>query len=174
MLRCYGQLRTRECASKETVMPTRRFARMILARFLARFLASGCAIVLAVCVAIKTAQAQYIPPPTPLPPPVFNPSNPYTVAQPPYRSIAPSTPSTASGYVVNSPVTERLPRATARSHHRTSVANSAKAPSVRRGRATVVRAAPEFSYDYSAYGYGDGCAWRRAWDGYWFRASPCS
>jgi hypothetical protein len=43
--------------------------------------------VFAAGVMIEHAQAQYIPPPTPLPPPVFNPSSPYTVPQPSYRSI---------------------------------------------------------------------------------------
>jgi hypothetical protein len=38
------------------------------------------------CVFIERAQAQpgYVPSPTPLPPPVLNPSNPGTVPQPPY------------------------------------------------------------------------------------------
>ena len=34
------------------------------------------------------SQAQYVPPPTPLPPPVFNPSNPGTVPQPSYRPLS--------------------------------------------------------------------------------------
>ncbi len=153
-------------------MPTRSFE----LRTLAQLLASGYLIVAAAGVGLAQAQTQYIPPPTPLPPPVFNPSNPNTVAQPPYRPIAPSTPNASPGYVVSSPFSERLPRATAPRHYRTSVAKSAKAPSARRhGRATVVRAAPEsYSYYYAPFGYGYGCAWRRAWDGYWFRTAPCS
>lgn len=150
-------------------MPARRFERAILVPLLA----SGCAIAFAACVTIKHAQAQYIPPPTPLPPPVFNPSNPNTVAQPPYQSIAPSTPNATPGYVVSSPVSERPPRSTVHSHHRTFVAPTRSVH--HRGRATVVRAAPgSYSYYYSPFGYGYGCAWRRAWDGYWFRTSPCS
>jgi hypothetical protein len=177
MSRRYGQLRTRQCASKETAMPRRilvQFLALFLAQFLALLLASGYLIV-AGSVGLEQAQAQYIPPPTPLPPPVLNPSNPNTVAQPPYRPIAPSTPSATPGYVISSPSSEGLPRATARSHRRTSVAKSERAPSLRRrGRATVVRAAPESYSYYSQFGYGYGCAWRRAWDGYWFRTSPCS
>ena len=160
-------------------MPTKilfQFLAQFLPPFLAPFLASGYFIVAAASVGLEQAQAQYIPPPTPLPPPVFNPSSPNTVAQPPYQPIAPSTPNAAPGYVVSSPPSERLPRARARSHRHASVAKSANTPSVRRrGHATVVRAAPaSVSYYYAPFGYGYGCAWRRAWDGYWFRTSPCS
>jgi hypothetical protein len=58
-------------------MPTRRFKRIALAQLLL----SGCAVMFGVCVLIEHAQAQpgYVPPPTPLPPPVLNPSNPGTV-----------------------------------------------------------------------------------------------
>ena len=72
--------------SKEIGMPTRRFE-------LAQLLVSGCAVVFGL---IELAQAQpgYVPPPTPLPPPVLNPSNPGTVPQPSYRPITPTTPST--------------------------------------------------------------------------------
>ena len=55
-------------------MPTRRFERMTRAQLLV----SGCAIAFGACVLIENAQAQYVPPPTPLPPPVFNPSSPNT------------------------------------------------------------------------------------------------
>ena len=75
--------------SKETAMPTSRFERITLAQILV----GGCAVVFGL---IEFAQAQpgYVPPPTPLPPPVLNPSNPGTVPQPSYRPITPSTPST--------------------------------------------------------------------------------
>ena len=99
-------------------MPTRRFKRIALAQLLG----GACAAMLVACVLFEHAQAQpgYVPPPTPLPPPVFNPSNPYTVPQPSYTPITPTTPSAAPGYVVTAPVNERLPRTAARSH-RTSV-----------------------------------------------------
>jgi hypothetical protein len=147
-------------------MPTRRFERITVARLLL----SGCAIVFT-CVLTEHARAQYVPPPTP--PPVFNPSSPYTVPQPSYRPIAPTTPSAVPGYVVTSPTNERLPHTPARSHRRTSVA---KTRSVHhRARPVIVRPTPDsYSYYYSPFGYGDGCAWRRGWDGYWFRTSPCS
>src|ERR1700747_2326165 len=63
-------------------MPTMRFERIALA--------------LLVISLIEHAQAQpgYVPPPTPLPPPVLNPSTPYTVPQPSYQPITPTTPST--------------------------------------------------------------------------------
>ena len=74
-----------------TAMPTRRFERIALTQLLV----GGC-VVFGACVMIEHAQAQpgYVPRPTPLPPPVFNPSNPGTVPQPSYRPITPSTPST--------------------------------------------------------------------------------
>lgn len=102
-------------------MPTRRFERITLAQLLL----SGCAVVFGACVLIEQARAQYVPPPTPLPPPVFNPSSPYTVPQPSYRPIAPATPSASPGYVVTSPpVSGRPPRTAARSQRRTSVAKT--------------------------------------------------
>ena len=70
-------------------MPTMRFERIALAQLLA----GGCAVVFGL---IEHAQAQpgYVPPPTPLPPPVFNPSSPNAVPQPSYKPLTPSTPST--------------------------------------------------------------------------------
>jgi hypothetical protein len=113
------------------------------------------------CVLIEQARAQYVPPPTPLPPPVFNPSSPYTVPQPSYRPIAPATPSASPGYVVTSPpVSERPPRTAARSDRRTSVAKTRSAH--HRARSVIVRPGPEsYSSYYSPFGYGYGCAWCR-------------
>ena len=85
-------------------MPTRRFEQIALTQLSL----SGCAIVFGACVLIARAQAQYVPPPAPLPPLVFNPSSPYTVPQPSYIPITPTTPSTAPGYVVTSPTNERV------------------------------------------------------------------
>ncbi len=80
--------------SREAAMLTSRFKRIALAQLSL----SGCAGMFGVCVLIEHAQAQpgYVPPPTPLPPPVLNPSSPNTVPQPSYRPITPTTPSTAS------------------------------------------------------------------------------
>ena len=88
-------------------MPTRRFEQITLDQILL----SGCAIVFGACILIQHAQAQpgYVPPPTPLPPPVFNPSNPGTMPQPPYTPITPTTPSAVPGNVVTSPTIEGLP-----------------------------------------------------------------
>jgi len=71
-------------------MPTAKFDRITLVQRLV----SGCAILFTAYVLIEHAQAQpgYVPPPTPLPPPVFNPSNPSTVPQPRYTPITPTTP----------------------------------------------------------------------------------
>jgi hypothetical protein len=160
----------RTSPAKETAMPTRRFERITLAQLLL----SGCAVVFGACVLIEQARAQYVPPPTPLPPPVFNPSSPYTVPQPSYRPIAPATPSAAPGYVVTSPpVSGRPTRTVARSHRRTSVAKTRSAHHP--ARSVIVRPGPEsYSSYYLPFGYGYGCSWRRGWDGYWFRTSPCS
>jgi hypothetical protein len=149
-------------------MPTRRLQRIMPAQLLP----SAGAVVFGACVLIEQACAQqYVPPPTPLPPPVFNPSSPYTVPQPAYRPIAPATSGAAPGYVVTSPVGERVPQTAARFHPRTSKTRSAH----HRGRAVVVRPIPaSYSSYYSPFGYDYGCAWRRSWDGYWFRTSPCS
>ncbi len=64
-------------------MPTtRRFGQIALAQFLV----AGCVIVLA----CEHAQAQpgYVPPPSPPPKPVFNPSSTHTVQQPKYKSLS--------------------------------------------------------------------------------------
>src|SRR6516225_8834692 len=111
-------------------MLTTRFERIALVQMLA----GGCA----VFGLIEHAQAQpgYVVRPTPLPPPVFNPSNPGTVPQPSYRPITPSTPSTTpsipsdvpsdevtSPTVPNAeatpPANEEAPSTTTRSERRT-------------------------------------------------------
>jgi hypothetical protein len=63
-------------------MPTRRFGRIALTQLLV----GGCAIVFA-C-AHAQAQLGYVPPPKPLPKPVFNPSSRHTVSQPKYKSLS--------------------------------------------------------------------------------------
>ena len=85
-------------------MPTRRFEPIALAQLLV----GGCAVVLGL---IEHARAQpgYVPPPTPLPPPVFNPSSPYTVPQPSYRPITPTTPSTTPSTPSTIPSSEVTP-----------------------------------------------------------------
>src|SRR6516165_12279234 len=79
--------------SKETAMPTRRFAQLLVA---------GCAVVFGL-IELAHAQQGYVPPPTPPPPPVLNPSNPGTVPQPSYKPITPSTPSTVPSVDVTPP-----------------------------------------------------------------------
>jgi hypothetical protein len=162
-IRCFER---QNICSKETAMPARRFEREALAQLLV----AGCAVVFGVCVLFEHAQAQpgYVPPPTPLPPPVFNPSNPGTVPQPPYTPITPTTPSAAPGYVVTSPMSEPLPRTAARSHHR----RLASVYGTRSVFGPIVIGPPPVAYSYVGYGYP--CAWQRSWDGYWFRTSPCS
>jgi hypothetical protein len=166
-------------------MPTRRFERIALAQLLV----GGCAVVFCACVLIEHAHAQpgFVPQPPPPPPPVFNPSPPNTtVPQPSYKPISPETPSTVPGSEVTSPevtspVNEPLPRTAARSHRRTSVARTRSlhhrgrsivaAPPYYRGRSIVAGPTPPYYYSpYAPY----GCAWRRGWDGEWYRTSPCS
>src|SRR5262245_63849337 len=100
-------------------MPARRFERISLTQLLL----SGWAVMFSACALFEHAQAQpgYVPPPTPLPPPVLNPSSPYTVPQPRYQPITPTTPSTTPSppspvpsAEVTSPVSEEAPRTTAR------------------------------------------------------------
>jgi hypothetical protein len=116
-------------------MPARRFERIALELML-----SGCAVMFGACVLLERAQAQpgYVPPPTPLPPPVLNPSNPGTVPQPPYTPVTPSTPgatpstpSTVPSGEVRSPVSEEAPNTTPRPEREIS---SAKARSVHHHR----------------------------------------
>jgi hypothetical protein len=120
-------------------VPTRRFGWIALAHLSL----AGCAVVFGVSVLIEHPQAQpgYVPPPTPLPPPVLNPSNPGTVPQPPYTPITPtapsatpSTPSTVPSGEVRSSVSEEAPSTTARPERETS---AAKARSVRHHRGRV-------------------------------------
>lgn len=140
---------------------------------LARLLVGASAVAFNACVLIELVQAQvpYVPPPAKPSPPVFNPSSPYTVPQPSYRSISPA-PSTAPGYQVTLPADERLARTTVHSHRRIP---AGKPRSVRHPSRPVIGITPgSYSYSYSAFGYDYGCVRRRSWDGYWFRTSPCS
>jgi len=135
--------------------------------------------------ALSLAHAQYAPPPPPPvpppPPPVFNPSpSNTTMPQPSYKSISPTTPSAGPGSEATSPVNEEPPSTTARFHRRTSVAErrsvyhgyrSIVGPTYYGGRSIVAGPTPPYYYSvYAPY----GCAWQRAWDGYWYRTSPCS
>jgi hypothetical protein len=119
------QLRTGGTGSKETAMATRRFERIAVALLLV----AGC-VVFGDFGLIEHARAQYVPPPTPLPPPVLNPSSPYTVPQPSYTPLQPSAPSTTpstlstvpSGEVA--PANEKPARRSARSEREASVAKT--------------------------------------------------
>jgi hypothetical protein len=121
--------------SKEIAMPARRFERIAL-----KLMLSGCAVMFGACVLIRHAQAQpgYVPPPTPLPPPVLNPSNPGTVPQPPYTPITSSTPgatpSTVPSGEVRSPVSEEAPNTTPRPERQTSAAETRRVRHHHRGR----------------------------------------
>jgi hypothetical protein len=100
----------------------------IRANSAAQLLLSGYAVMFGVYVLIGHAQAQpgYVPPPTPLPPPVLNPSNPGTVPQPSYRPITPTTPgsTTVPSGEVRSPVSEEAPNTTPRPERETSAAET--------------------------------------------------
>ncbi len=136
-------------------MPTRRFKRIALAQLLL----NGCAVMFGVCVLIEHAQAQpgYVPPPTPLPPPVLNPSSPNTVPQPSYRPITPttpsttpSTPSTVPNSEVTSPVNEEPSSTTARSEG-TSVGKTRSVHHHHRGR--YIGMGPTLGSFYCPYGW---------------------
>jgi hypothetical protein len=157
---------------RRPAMPTRRFEWIAPKQLLV----GGCAVVFGACVLIEHPQAQpgYVPPPTPLPPPVLNPSNPGTVPQPPYTPITPSapsatpsTPSTVPSGEVRSPVREETPSTTARSEQGTSVAKTRSVHYHHRVRHSVeptlgsfycgyygwcVRISPPYAY-YQRYGW---------------------
>ncbi len=125
---------------------------------LTQFLAAGCAVVFGACVLIEPAQAQpgYVPPPTPLPPPVLNPSNPGTVPQPSYQPITPTTPSTTPSTPntipsVRSPVSEKPPSTTARSEQAASVAKTRSVHHHHRGRS--IGLGPTLASFYCPYGW---------------------
>jgi hypothetical protein len=147
---------------KETAMPTRRFEWIAPAQLLV----GGCAVVFGACILIEHPQAQpgYVPPPTPLPPPVLNPSGPYTVPQPSYQPITPTTPSTTpstpstvpsepttvpSGEV-RSRVNEEPSSTTARSEG-TSVAKTRSVHHHHRGR--YIGMGPTLGSFYCPYGW---------------------
>jgi hypothetical protein len=116
-------------SQRRPAMPARRFERIALALLLA----VGC-VVFGHRGLIEHAQAQpgYVPPPTPLPPPVLNPSSPNTVPQP-TPSTTPSIPSTVPSGEATSPVNEEPPTTTARSE-RTSFAKTRSVRHHHRGR----------------------------------------
>jgi hypothetical protein len=126
---------------KEAAMPARRFQRIAGALFLV--------VVFGACVLIEQARAQpgFVPPVTPLPPPVFNPSSPNTVPQPSYQPIAPTTPSTAPSGEVTSPVTEEAPNTSARSERQATAAKMPSAGHHHRGRLS----GPTLGSDYCGY-----------------------
>jgi hypothetical protein len=96
-----------------------------------------------------------VPPPTPLPPPVLNPSSPNTVSQPSYQPITPTTPSTTPSTPttvpsdkVRSPAKEEPSSTTTRSE-RTSVPKTVHHH--HRGRSIGV--GPTLGYFYCPYGW---------------------
>jgi hypothetical protein len=144
-------------------MHRRSFVRIALAKFIV----VGCA---AFFGAYGCAYAQYFEP-APPPPPVFNPSYPYTVPQPSYKPLSPSIPSTLLGSGANSRVDGSLPSGGA--HSRRSVAKARHVRNLHHHRGGAKVVGPAESYYYSPFGDGYGCVWRQGWDGYWFRMPPC-
>jgi hypothetical protein len=133
-------------------MLARRFERIALELML-----SGCAVMFGACV-FAQAQPGYVPPPTPLPPPVLNPSNPGTVPQSPYTPITPSTPSTSPSPPSTVPSGEVRPRVneepststTARSEG-TSIAKTRSVHHHYRGR--YIGMGPTLGSFYCPYGW---------------------
>jgi len=92
---------------------------------------------------------------------------------PGYTPVSRAIPSAAPGNSVTPPVNERSTHSAARSHERTAAAKRRLVHHQGR-RPRVARPAPEFySSYYPPFGYNYGCARQPAWDGYWFRTSPC-
>ena len=137
---------------------------------LAKFIVVGCAAFVGAC---GCAYAQYFEP-APPPPPVFNPSYPYTVPQPSYKPLSPTVPSTLLGSGANSRMDDSLPSAVP--HSRRSVAKARHVQTLHHRRSGSIGVGPKteaYYYSYSPFGDGYGCVWRRGWDGYWFRTLPC-
>jgi hypothetical protein len=133
-------------------MPTRRFERIALAQILM----GGFAWLL-----IELAQAQpgYVPPRTPLPPPVFNPSSPNVVPQPSYRPATRSTPSITPTTLSTVPSSEVIPRAaekaasTTTRSERTSVARTRTVNHYHHRRAYPIGAGPSLGSFDCSYGW---------------------
>jgi hypothetical protein len=143
-------------------MSTSRFGRIALARLLVGAVLFG--------VPIEHAQAQpgFVPRVPPPPPPVFNPSPPNTtVPQPSYQPISPTTPSTVPEDEVTPPANEES--TTDQTERGASVAKR-RSVHHHRGRPTRPVASSYYPLPFGRY----GCVWQRAWDGYWYRTSPCS
>ncbi len=81
-----------------------------------RLFVVGCAAFFGACVCAYAIDPQFVQP-VPATPPVFNPSYPYTVAQPPNTPISARTPSVFSGSDVSIPLTRSHRRLT-RAHRR--------------------------------------------------------
>ena len=137
-------------------MPTRRFEQIALAQLLG-------AVACSACVLIDHAQAQpgYVPPPTPLPPPVFNPSSLNVVPQPSYRSITPSTPTTVPNSEVTPSANEELSRTVHHHHHRGRFAGLTWPYYC--GSSPCVRIYPRAFYGYAAP-YASSTLW---WPGFY-------
>ena len=142
--------------------------RSFVRKALAKFIVVGCTAFFGAC---GCAYAQYFEP-APPPPPVFNPSYPYTVPQPSYKPLSPAIPSTLLGSGANSRLEGSLPSAVTHSHRSVAKARHVRTLHHYRSGSMVVGPTAE-SYYYSPFGDGYGCVWRRGWDGYWFRTLPC-
>jgi hypothetical protein len=136
----------------------------------------GCAAFFGACGCAYSQQpGEFVPPP---PPPVFNPSSPYTVPQPSYKPVSPATPSILPGSGANSRLdVSPLPSTVTHSQRRVTQTRQVRTFHHRTfhhpRRGTVVVGSAAGSYYYSLLDDGYGCAWRRSWDGYWFRTAPC-
>jgi hypothetical protein len=131
---------------------------------LARRLVGGCAVLFGACAMIQQAQAEHNGGGGGIP--VHTPSvRSYAMPQPRYKPLlaAPFTPAPPPApvprYSATTPVKERLAHTAAASQRWTSVSRTQ--PADQGVRSVVV-------------GPTEGCAWRRGWDGTWFRTSPCS
>jgi hypothetical protein len=135
-------------------MPRKSLERIALARLLA----GGCAVLLGASVLMQQAQAEHSGGGGGIPVRAST-GHPYVMPQP--RSFTPALPPPAPAprYSVTTPAKERLAHTAAASRPWTPVSRTQ--PADEQVRSLVVGPTP-------------GCAWRRGWDGTWFRTSPCS
>jgi hypothetical protein len=162
-------------------MDAKRFQRSALAKLI---IAGGATAIVA-CFALGQAQAQFVNPVPPSPPPTLNPSSPNTVPQAPEIPVSPGTPSGLPGSSgVPSGLNESAPVIASPTSHNGTAATVETTPSVssthrRHYRHVAHRRHPRYyaarvigpSY-FPGLGviyppYPDPCRWQSRWEGPW-------
>lgn len=157
-----------------TAMPITRFARITLAMLSL----AGCLAFIGA--AIEQAQAQFVNPAPPPQAPVFNPSSPNTVPQPPPTPVPPGLPMRGPGSETLTPNIEISPSVDTQPQRTQPQRQAATARTAPVHVATVHRRRHHRGTGYASNGPVEdyhpprgytgpytACAWHRSWDGYW-------